>query len=62
MEQVLPKAPLKKAWPLMTPAERLAIWEDARRAWTHDAEEVITSLEQGRDEADHELPPAMTAE
>ena len=34
MEQVIPKTPLKKAWPLMTPAERLAIWEDARLAWT----------------------------
>ena len=32
-----PETPVKKAWPLMTPAERLAIWEDARLAWTHDA-------------------------
>ena len=37
MEQVIPKPPIKKAWPLMTPAERLAIWEEARLAWTHDA-------------------------
>jgi hypothetical protein len=59
MEQVFPKAPLKKAWPLMTPAKRLAIWEDARRAWTHDAEAVIASIEQGRDEADRELPPRV---
>ena len=33
MEQVIPNPPVKKAWPLMTPAERLAIWEDARLAW-----------------------------
>jgi hypothetical protein len=59
MEQVLPKAPLKKAWPLMTPAERLAIWEDARRAWTHDAQEVIAYIEQGRDEADRDLLPRV---
>jgi hypothetical protein len=59
MEQVLPKAPLKKAWPLMTPAERLAIWEDARCAWSHDAKEVIASIEQGRDEADRELLPRV---
>jgi hypothetical protein len=35
MEQVTPTPPIKKAWPLMTPAERLAIWEEARLAWTH---------------------------
>jgi hypothetical protein len=40
MEQVIPKPPVKKAWPLMTPAERLAIWEDARLAWAHDAAKV----------------------
>ncbi len=34
MEQVIPNPPVKKAWPLMTPAERLAIWEDARLAWS----------------------------
>ena len=56
MEPVIPKPPLKKAWPLMTPAERLAIWEEARLAWTHDAEAVIAPIEQGRDEADRELP------
>ena len=37
MERLIPKPTVKKAWPLMTPAERLAIWEDARLAWTHDA-------------------------
>jgi hypothetical protein len=30
MAQVIAKGPLKKAWSLLTPAERLAIWEDAR--------------------------------
>jgi hypothetical protein len=30
MEQVVPKAPVNKAWPLMIPAERLAVWEEAR--------------------------------
>ena len=45
MEQVVPKPPVKKAWPLMTPAERLAIWEDARLAWTYDAEDVIAHIE-----------------
>jgi hypothetical protein len=59
MEQVIPKTPLKKVWPLMTPAERLAIWEDARLAWTHSAEEVIAHIERGRDEADRELPPRV---
>ena len=57
MEQAVPKAHIKKAWPLMTPAERLAIWEDARRAWTHHVEDVIGHVESGRDEADRELPP-----
>ena len=57
MEQVIPKPPVKKAWPLMTPAERLAIWEESRLAWTHDAKAVIARIEQGRDEADRELPP-----
>jgi hypothetical protein len=57
MEQVIPKPPVKKVWRLMTPAERLAIWEDARLAWTHDAAEVLAHIERGRDEADRELPP-----
>jgi hypothetical protein len=39
----------------MTPAERLAIWEDARLAWTHAAEDVIAHIEPGREEADREL-------
>ena len=52
MEQVVPKPTIKKAWPLMTPAERLAIWEEARLAWTHDAKDVIAHIERGRDEAD----------
>jgi len=43
----------------MTPAERLAIWEEARLAWTHDAKDVIAHIEQGRDEADRELPPCV---
>jgi hypothetical protein len=59
MEQVIPKPPIKKAWPLMTPAERLAIWEEARHAWTHDAKDVIAHIERARDEADHELPPRV---
>ena len=59
MEQVIPKTPLKKVWPLMTPAERLAIWEEARLAWTHDAKEVLAHIERGRDEADRELPPRV---
>jgi hypothetical protein len=59
MEQVIPTPPVKKAWPLMTPAERLAIWEDARLAWTHRAEEVIAHIERGGDEADRELPPCV---
>ena len=59
MEQVLPKPPVKKAWPFMTPAERLVIWEEARLAWTHDVEEVIAHIQRGRDEADRELPPRV---
>jgi hypothetical protein len=59
MEQVTPSPPVKKAWPLMTPAERLAIWEEARLAWTHYAKDVIAYIEQGRDEADRELPPRV---
>jgi hypothetical protein len=59
MEQVIPKPPAKKVWPLMTPAERLAIGEDARQAWMHDAEDVIAPIEWGRDEADRELPPRL---
>jgi len=41
----------------MTPAERLAIWEDAQLAWTHDAKDVIAHIERSRDEADRELLP-----
>jgi len=59
MEQVNLKTPLKKVWPLMTPAERLALWEAARQAWTHEAEEVIAHIERGRDEADRALPPRV---
>jgi hypothetical protein len=59
MEPVLPKPPVKKAWPLMTPVERLAIWEDARLAWTHDVKDVIVHIQRGRDEADRELPPRL---
>ena len=59
MEQVVPKDPLKKSWPLMTPAERLAIWEEARRTWSHRAEDVIAHIERGRDEADRDLPPRV---
>jgi hypothetical protein len=40
----------------MTLAERLAIWEVARLAWTHNAKDVIVHIERGRDEADRELP------
>jgi hypothetical protein len=40
----------------MTRAERLAIWEGARLAWTHAAEDVVAPIEQGRDEADRGLP------
>lgn len=54
-----PEAPVKKVWPLMTPAEHLAIWADARLAWTHDAAEVIAQIERGRDEADRERPPRL---
>ena len=43
----------------MTPAESLAIWEEARLAWTHDAADVIAHIERGRDEADRELPPRV---
>jgi hypothetical protein len=59
MEQMIPKRPLNKAWPLMTPAERLAIWEDARLAWTHAAKDLIAHVERGRDEADRELSPCV---
>ncbi len=41
----------------MMPAERLVIWDEARRAWTHGAADVIVQIERGRDEADRELPP-----
>jgi hypothetical protein len=54
MEQVIPN-PRQKGLPLMTPVERLAIWEEARLAWTHDVKDVIAHIEQGRDEADREL-------
>jgi hypothetical protein len=40
----------------MMPARRLAIWEEAQLAWTHDARDVIAHIEQGRDEPDLELP------
>jgi predicted Fe-S protein YdhL (DUF1289 family) len=56
MEQVAAKVPLKKAWPLMTPAERLAIWEEARQAWSHEAKDVMAYIERGRDEVDREFP------
>jgi hypothetical protein len=59
MEQVVPKPTIKKGWPLMTPAERLAIWEEARLAWTHNAKDVIAHIERGRGEADRELPPRV---
>jgi hypothetical protein len=59
VEQVIPQAPLKKVWPLMMPAERLAIWEEARRVWTPNADVVIAHIEQGRDEADRALPPRV---
>jgi hypothetical protein len=39
----------------MTPAEHLAIWEDARIAQAQDAKDVIARIEQGRDEADRAL-------
>jgi hypothetical protein len=45
MEQVAAKVLIKKAWPLMPHAERLAIWEEARLAWTHDAKDVIAYIE-----------------
>ena len=57
MEQADPKTLPKNVWPLMTPAERLAIWEEARRAWTNNAEGMIAYVERGRDEADRDLPP-----
>lgn len=38
----------------MTPAMRLLTWEEARLAWTYDAEDVIAHIKQGRDEADRE--------
>jgi hypothetical protein len=56
MEQMIPRPPVKKAWPLMMPEERLTIWEEARLAWTHDAKDVMAYIEQGRDEADRRLP------
>jgi hypothetical protein len=40
----------------MTPAECLAIWEEARLAWTHNTKNVIAPIEQGLDEADREWP------
>jgi hypothetical protein len=59
MEQVNLKTSFKKVWPLMTPAERLALWDAARQAWTHEAEEVIAHIDGGRDEADRALPPRV---
>jgi hypothetical protein len=52
---VIPKPLVKKAWPLMTPVERLVIWEDTRLAWIHEAADVIAHIERSRDEADREL-------
>jgi hypothetical protein len=43
-----PETPVKKARPLMTPAEGLEIWEGARLVWTHNAEGVIARIDQGR--------------
>jgi hypothetical protein len=51
-----PETPRQKGWPLMTPAERLAIWEEARHAWTHDAKDVIAYIERGRAGAGMERP------
>jgi hypothetical protein len=47
----------KKAWPLMTPAERRAKWERFREGATFDAQDFIEHIERGRDEADRPLPP-----
>jgi hypothetical protein len=55
MEQVIAKSRIKKVWPLMTPAERLEIWEKAWLAWTHDTADVIAHIERGRDEGDRGL-------
>ena len=49
----------KEAWPLMTPAERRAIWEQFRQNTSFDAEDFIAHVERGRDEADRELPPRV---
>jgi hypothetical protein len=56
---VIPQLPVKKTWPLMRPAERLAIWEDTRLTWTHDAADVLAHIEQGRDEAERELSACL---
>jgi hypothetical protein len=56
MGQMIPKRPVRKAWSPMMPGERLAVWEEARLAWTHDAKGVIARIERGQDEADRELP------
>jgi hypothetical protein len=55
MEQVIAKGPSKKVWPLMTPAKRLAIWEETWLAWTHNIKDVIAHIKQGWDEADRGL-------
>jgi hypothetical protein len=47
----------KKAWPLMTPAERRAKWEQFRDGAKFDAKDFIEHIERGRDEADRPLPP-----
>ena len=52
MEPVIPQPPIRKVWPLMTPAERLAIWQETRLAWAHDVKDVIAHIEPGRDEGD----------
>jgi hypothetical protein len=56
MAQVLATGPIKKACPLMTPAERLAIWEEGCQGWSHDAKDRSAHVEQGRDEAAREWP------
>ncbi len=59
IKQAEPQILDKKAWPLMTPAERRAIWEQFRRDATFDAQDFIEHVERGRDEADRELPPRV---
>ncbi len=59
VEQGAPQILGKKAWPMMTPTERRAIWEQFRQDATFDAQEFIEHIERGRDEADRELPPRV---